>query len=315
MNRFDAAWRLCLLLCLTTLAPAGWSLAGGPGQDVLVFSRQDWIWTCDGDGRSVRKVCPGVMPGVAPDSRSIVFFRSSQDSTSPDFMDLWVHAEGRETRVAGSMLPGSSPVWHPDQGLIAFLVRDDDARTGVMTVELATGKKRVLFSEKKNGTGFLCSIASSADVRLVVHDMQFAYWLDWGGRVVDKVALVDIMGDAALQVTSADRFVPCPTDPSLLVFSHSVPGTAVFERIMHEPNSALSLHDRWTGRGKNMRITPVEITAFDPVWSADGKRIYFIGYRDTQAADHDLFRILRVERFGSGLRAVTMGEGVSVSGR
>jgi WD40-like Beta Propeller Repeat. len=40
-----------------------------------------------------------------------------------------------------------------------------------------------------------------------------------------------------------------------------------------------------------MQITPREVTAFDPVWSRDGKRVYFIGYRDTQAADADLFRI------------------------
>jgi Tol biopolymer transport system component len=71
---------------------------------------------------------------------------------------------------------------------------------------------------------------------------------------------------------------------------------------MHEPNSALSIHDRWTGKGKNMRITPPDITAFDPVWSMDGKRVYFIGYRDTQASEADLFRIWRVERFGGGLR-------------
>jgi Tol biopolymer transport system component len=64
-----------------------------------------------------------------------------------------------------------------------------------------------------------------------------------------------------------------------------------------------------------MQITPREITAFDPVWSVDGKRVYFVGYRDTQANDAELFRILRVDRFGSGLKELAQGESVSVGSR
>lgn len=310
MRRKDA-WPVSGLLCLLMLFSCSLTWAGDPGQDLLAFSRDGWIWTCDGHGRSVRKLSAGVLPGVAPDGRRVAFFRPARNQDFPDYAQLWIHAGDQEALLAESMLPGSAPVWHPDGARLAFLARDDQARTLVLAIDLVDGKQHVLFSEQTDNTGFLCALAATADGFLLLHDMDSAYWLDWEGEVTARVALKDIMGGKAAQVTSADRLAPCPADPSLLVFSHAIAGTKVFEKIMHEPSSALSLHDRWTGLGKNMQITPVEVTAFDPVWSADGKRIYFIGYRDTQAADQDLFRIFRVDRFGSGLREVTRGEGVS----
>ena len=307
-----------LICCLGLWLPAASSAqqpAGAPRSDVLFFAREGWVWRCDGDGGRRERLVEGFLPGARPDGAAVAFFRPADPSG--DLTELWLHDTVRgETRRLARDLPGTSaPVWFPDGSGMAVLARDKDGRTRVVTLRTDGSGLRTVFTEGEGGSGFLCSLSVAPDRALLVHDMAFAYWLNPGGGVRERVPLEKIMGVQASNVTSSDRLAVCPTDPDVLVFSHSCRGTARFERVMHEPNTTLSLHDRWLGKGKNMRILPEDMTAFDPVWSADGKRIYFIGYRDTQAAEADLFRIFRVGRHGAGLKELGLGEGVSVGAK
>ena len=309
---------LALACSLGLWIPAA-SLAGqsadAPGSDVLFFARDGWVWRCDGDGGRRERLVEGFLPGARPDGGVVAVFRPQ--GPSGDLAELWLHdTASKETSMLARDLTGfSAPVWFPDGSGLAVLARDGDARTRVVALRADGSGLRTLFSEGEGGAGFLCSLSAAPDGALLVHDMAFAYWLNPGGGVRERVPLEKIMGREAANVTSSDRLAVCPTDPDVLVFSHSCRGTARFESVMHEPGSTLSLHDRWLGKGKNMRILPEDMTAFDPVWSADGKRIYFIGYRDTQAAEADLFRIFRVGRNGAGLKELGLGEGVSVGGK
>jgi dipeptidyl aminopeptidase/acylaminoacyl peptidase len=306
-----------VLACLWLLAWPGPVRAGsGAAGDVLAFARGGAIWLCSGDGGGRRELGPGLLPAVSPDGRFMAFFRAGgQDLDTAD--ELWLHdlVSGGEHRLAAGIAAYSPPVWTPDGQTIAVLSRDGQGVTQIEAVGRDGSRRRILFAEGDGGSGFLCSLSPSPDGALVTHDMVAAYWIGQDGHLREKVPLETIMGSLAGGVTSSHGLAVCPTDPGLLVFGHSAPGTPRFDRVMHEPNSALSIHDRWTGKGKNMRITPPDITAFDPVWSMDGKRVYFIGYRDTQAAEADLFRIWRVERFGGGLRELTRGEDVSAGAR
>lgn len=302
---------LALLSCLWPLGASGGSPSSrGAAGDVLVYERQGWIWTCDGEGRGERRLVPGARPGVDPGGRLVAFFRPG----SGDASELWVLdlERGSQARVHPTLMPVSGPVWLADSGRIALLVRDVRSMTSLVTLRAEGGAVQTLLREDGADVGYLCSLSLTSDGDLLTHDMAAAYWVDPSGGVRRRAALADIMGSAAGTVTSSDRLAACPTDPTVLVFSHGVPGTPRFERIMHEPSSALALHDSWTGKGKNMRITPQDVTAFDPVWSGDGRRVYFIGYRDVQAADADLFRVWRVDRFGANLKELVRGESVSV---
>jgi hypothetical protein len=290
------------LACLWLLAWPGPVRAGsGAAGDVLAFVRGGTVWLCSGDGGGRRELGPGLLPGLSPDGRFVAFFRAGgQDRDTAD--ELWLHdlASGGERKVAQGIAAYSPPVWTPDGRAIAGLARDGQGRTQIEAMGRDGSGRQILFAEGDGGSGFLCSLSPSPDGALVTHDMVAAYWIGQDGRLKEKVPLETIMGSLAGGVASSHGLAVCPTDPGLLVFGHSAPGTPRFERVMHEPNSALSIHDRWTGKGKNMRITPPDITAFDPVWSMDGKRVYFIGYRDTQASEADLFRIWRVSVSGAG---------------
>jgi len=56
------------------------------------------------------------------------------------------------------------------------------------------------------------------------------------------------------------------------------------------------------------RLTPVDLLAIDPVWSRDGKFIYFSGYRDREGRVAYPFKIYRIGRDGSGLVQIVSGE-------
>jgi len=299
-----------LVFCLFALTGQA---ASGAADDVLVYERQGWIWSCDGEGGKQKRLTRGARPGVSPDGGLIAFFRPSE-AGHEEMSDLWIIAprSGTEKRIASSLFAASAPVWSVKGAWLAFLARDARALTSLVVMAADGSAMRTPLREDGKDVGFLCALSVTPQDSLLVHDMANAYWVNPAGGVLKSVPLAKIMGSRAQGVTSMDSFSVCPTDPTVLVFSHAVSGTPRFESIMHEPSSALSLHDSWVGVGKNMQITPREITAFDPVWSMDGKRIYFVGYRDTQAADAELFRILRVDRFGSGLKELVSGESVSV---
>ena len=310
--RLSVIWILAMVVfCFGHPVPAESSAGDG---DVLFFSRHGWVWRCDADGGGRARLVEGFLPAARPDGRAVAFFRPA--GPSGELTELWVHdLPGDETRrLASDLAAASAPVWLHDGSALAVLARDDRARTRIVILAPDGSSLRTVFSEGDEGSGFLCSLSAVPDGSLLTHDMAFAYWLDPDGGVQGRVSLEAIMGTGAAGVTSSDRLSVCPTDPDLLVFSHSCRGTALFESVMHEPNTTLSLHDRFMGKGKNMRILPEDMTGFDPVWSAEGGRIYFIGYRDVQARDDDLFRIFRVERYGTGLRELGMGESVSVGG-
>lgn len=303
-----------LVFCLVALTGQA---ASGAADDILVYERQGWIWSCDGEGGKQKRLVQGARPGVSPDGRLIAFFRPSGAGDDGEMSDLWIFdsGSGRETRISSSLFVASSPVWSGTGAWIAFVTRDARALTSLMVVAADGSSLGTPLREDGKNVGFLCALSVTPEDSLLVHDMVNAYWVDPAGGVLKSVPLGKIMGSKAQSVTSLDSFSVCPADPTVLVFSHAVPGTPRFENIMHEPSSALSLHDSWVGVGKNIQITPREITAFDPVWSVDGKRVYFVGYRDTQAADAELFRILRIDRFGSGLKELALGENVSVGSR
>lgn len=320
----------CLSLLMTCLASDA-SLATGsvqaantaksihlrsPANDVLVYARRGWIWITDGAGKNPERLFQGSLPSISPDGRYITYFTSAKiQQTPPADAVLWMF--NRKSKKSNVLVPSvistSPPCWSSDSSRIAYLSRNKAGTNTVMMRNADGTDAQRVFSEGDHGSGFLCSLSFTPDGGLLLHDMQHMYSLSAKGELIEKVPLSEIMGKDLEMSTSSDRIMVCPTDKTLLLFTRSIPGTALFDKIMHEPNTALFLHDRWLGAGKNFRVTAKDITAFYPVWSPDCRWIYFIGYKDTEATESDLFRMYRIDRFGTNLKELGYGENLDVT--
>ena len=299
-------------------APAGGEDRGGTcSTDRVAFERDGAVWVIDA-GAPARRVARGGCPALSPDGTRIAFCVASGRRADagpdmvvtrplPDGLDqVWM--EGAEGDVVGDL------VWSPDGERLAFVHREAPGAHRVRLVDTASGAVFSVPLARGEDAPSLWGLAWAPDGRaLVAHDMRELVRFDLDGRVLQRVALPNLTGARIESVTSSDRFVPSPRDGGLYAYTGSVPGTARFEAAMHEPNTALFLHDRWLGRCKNLRLTGEEVTAFDPVWSPDGEHVYFTGYRDTQAREAYPFRVLRVHRTGRDLREVARGERPSVA--
>jgi len=126
------------------------------------------------------------------------------------------------------------------------------------------------------------------------------------------VPLVNMVGERGQMLSSSDRVLASPTDPTVFAYTRMVPGTARFERMMHEPNTALFLHDRFLGRGKNLRLSAEDMTVVDLSWAPDGRSLYFSGYLDRHLHEADPFRIYRIDGDGRAFAELVRGERVSV---
>jgi hypothetical protein len=279
--------------------------------DRIVFDRGGELWLLD-PGSAARRIVRGGCGTLSPDGGRLAYCApsSAQADGVGDRLLLRELADGRERTLLAAPAGGRvlEAVWEPQGDRVAVSVADEQAATRVHVVDTRGGEEQEIRFERADGTEMVWGLGwAPSDRTLVVHDMRFVYRVALGGTVVDRVAVEAITGTSPDLVTSSDRFVPSPVDPTVLVFTRNVPGSARFEATTHEPNTAIFIHDRWLGHGKNLRVTGQEITAFDPVWSPDGHHLYFTGYRDSQAKEPDPFRVLRVSRSGQGLAEVARG--------
>lgn len=212
----------------------------------------------------------------------------------------------------------SEVVWSSDGSQLAFIETDAEFRSHLMLWVPENKPNRVISaSMSKTGTlGFWWSLGWTSDgSALTVHDMTKLYQFAPDGRVVNIIPLIEIIDDGLETITSTDRVLPSPHDLSLFAYTRLVPGSSLFSSVMHEPNSALFLHNKFLGRSKNLRITGESITVLDMTWTPDGKSLYFAGFEDTQAAENYPFRIYRIDLHDLSITELLKGERVSVACR
>ncbi|MBF0482751.1 MAG: PD40 domain-containing protein, partial [Desulfovibrionaceae bacterium] len=197
-------------------------------------------------------------------------------------------------------------IWAPDGSKIACEINPP-----VPSPVLA--KPISIFSPDGNAIGQipgqgLWGVSFTGDGRaLVAHNIRELFFFSLDGTVLSKTPLTAFTGQPENKFDSNDVFAPSPTAPDIFVCTKKVPGTKAFFKVTEEDNSALYLHDKRQNPAKDVRLTPENITAFDPVWSLDGKRIYFTGYPDSRVKAAFPFGIYRVNADGSGLSEIASG--------
>ena len=210
----------------------------------------------------------------------------------------------------------SEAAWSPDGSRLAFILTDARFRSHLMVVEPGSPARRLASAANAENHQWW-SLGWLADGSAIgVHDMEhYALVAADGGGVRESVPLARMLGAQAEAISSTDRVLPSPRDPTVFAYTLGVPGTARFRQAMHEPNTALFVHDRFLGRGKNLRLSAEHVTVVDAAWAPGGLALYFSGYLDRHVNEDDPFRVYRIERSGQGMRELLRGERVSAGCR
>ena len=308
------------IVALTILV---WSLNSGVGfaqrtgkatgaaqvSDALVFGNREWIYYLAPDSSTHRRLAKGNFPALSPDRRRVAFcapINTAMSAPAAGALMLFDLASGRTAALFRSAAWCAHPRWSPNGESISFTLAlaSGQRELHIIAPDGARNQRLITGGEQTADDIFNPSWAPDGE-SLYFQDMTNLVQVSTSGEVLAKTPLGMIVGDKEA-VTSSDSFVPSPTDPNLFAYTRSVPGTRLFERTFGEPNTALFLYDLRTM--KRQRLTRVDLLALDPVWSRDGRFIYFAGYHDREGRAAYPFKIFRIARDGTGLTQVAVGE-------
>ncbi len=266
----------------------------------------------------VREFVQGSCAALDRDARRLAYCTPERDTDHPG-RNLHVRMlDGSATRWTHTARAGSfisEAAWSPDGLQLAFIETDAQYRSHVMLWAPGSPARR-LASAPAVECDHWWSLGWLADGSAVsVHDMETLSLIELEGRLRESLPLSALIDADLSMIASTDRVLPAPHDTTVFAYTRMVPGTALFAQAIHEPNSALLMHDRFVGRGKNFRLTAADVTVIDVAWTPDGRSLYFSGYLDRHASENDPFRIYRIGRDGRGMRELLRGERVSVGCR
>lgn len=210
----------------------------------------------------------------------------------------------------------SEAAWSPDGTRLAFILTDARFRSHLMMVAPGEPAARIASAANVENHQWWSLGWRAGGAAVGVHDLtDYALFAADGSGLIESIPLARLLGARAAMITSTDRVLPSPADPTVFAYTLAVAGTKRFERAMHEPNSALFLHDRFLGTGKNLRLSDENVTVIDLAWAQDGGSLYFSGYLDRHVDEADPFRVYRIARNGKGMRELARGERVSAGCR
>ena len=235
---------------------------------------------------------------AAGDASYVLFAKGREPARTPDGKRLFfwnndgivwadVDGGGHGTLRAGNL---RSPRVSPD-GTQLVWGEMVDGQWAVMRSPIARAEPKLVF--RGRDSVFQPSWLPDGS-GIVAHDLDNVYFVALDGKLTRTLPTKELAGDDENGgVSSADRFVVCPTKPSLVLFSLE----------NGEDASALFTYDLVTR--KRTPLTPKDLFATDPNWSRDGRFVVFRGFRKGKHPIRD--GVLRVAADGTGLVRVAPG--------
>ena len=280
----------------THTAPPSWLPAPAPAdvaaRDVIAFEQDGFIVILSGDAKPLR-LDKGQYPAVSPDGSLLVY--SPDTRIGVKLVDL--NDPGHKTRFFPSAMPilekhfspdGSKLAWRTDKRIELF---DPHPAAVARPVTLVSG-----LTVDQTLQGFTHDGAA-----LVVQDLEQVTWFNPDGTVRKKEPIGTFTDDPS--GSSAAHYLPSPTAPNLLLIERDVFGTPAYERWANDAGAALYLYD--AASGTNYRLSPRTITAVDPAWTPDGRRVYCAALPDSPP--NGTHRIYRLNADGTGWTELAKG--------
>lgn len=280
-----------------------------PTPDALVFSDRTSVYYLAANSSVPRKLAKGNYPALSPDRQRVAYcLPQNSDVSAPAKATVMLFdlATGRNTVLLEANAWIAHLHWSPNGEKISLTLALSTGKRELDTVAPDGTHKQKLITGGEQGTDDIFNPVWAPDGQsLYFQDMSNLVQVNTSGKVLAKTPLGPITEEKE-SVTSADSFVPSPTEAQVLAYTRSVPGTRLFEKIFGEPNTALFLYNLSTKSRK--RLTAPDVLAMDPVWSRDGRFIYFTGYLDREGRAAYPFKIYRIGVDGTGLIQITSGE-------
>lgn len=280
-----------------------------PTPDALVFSDRTWVYYLAANSSVPRKLAKGNFPALSPDRQRVAYcLPQNSDVSSPATATVMLFdlSTGKTTSVMSTNAWIANLRWSPNGERISLTLALSSGKRELDTVAPDGTHKQKLITGGEQGADDIFIPAWAPDGQSIYfQDMNNLFQVSTSGEVLSKNPLGPIAEEKEA-VTSADSFVPSPTDSNVLPYTRSVQGSPFFEKTFGEPNTALFIYDMRTKSRR--RLTSLDQLAMEPIWSRDGQFIYFTGYRDREGRASYPFKIYRIARDGTGLIQITSGE-------
>jgi Tol biopolymer transport system component len=274
--------------------------------DALVFGNREWIYYLAANNSTPRRLVKGNFPALSPDRQRVAYCAPMNTAGSAaGALMLFDLNTGKSSTILRSNAWCAHPRWSPDGERISFTLALSSGKRELHVITPDGTNNQKLITAGEQGAEDIFNPSWAPDGQsLYFQDMTSLVQVSTSGRVLAKMPLATIVAEKEA-VTSADWFVPS-NDGNVIAYTRSVPGTALFERTFGEPNTALFLYD-WRSKTRK-RLTPPNLLAIDPVWSHDGRSIYFAGYYDRDGRAAYPFKVYRIARDGGDLVQIATGE-------
>lgn len=277
--------------------------------EALVFGDRQWVYYLAPGSSNSRRLAKGSFPALSPDRQLVAYcapINTAGSAPASGALMLFDLANAKAVTLFRAGAWCAHPRWRPDGERISFTLALSSGKRELHIIARDGAEDQKLFTGGEQGVDDIFNPSWAAGGQsLYFQDMSSLVQVSTSGQIVEKTPLATLVGEIDT-VTSADWFVSSPNNPTLFAYTRSVPGTRLFERTFGEPNTALFTYDLRTKTRK--RLTPVDLLAVDPVWSRDGRFIYFAGYRDRDGRAAYPFKVFRIASDGTGLIQIAVGE-------
>jgi len=307
--------RIATFLVVVMMAAGTGLMAGAQGRPAvvpmptggrgLVFIQGDSLVFVPPGSAAPVKLGRAMAAAQSPDGKSVAFVEGNVSGEGGTLRVMPI-AGGAARAVSSFGTTAPYMVWAEDR--IVMVGFGEAGKFGVWSFPPGDGPGRALLvalgtaGHPNDAWGLAWNPKARA---LVFHDMTNVYFMGLDGKIGETIPVQKIVG-ADGDVSSSDAFAPSPADPNSVAYTCQVMPSPAFNKAFEEPNTALFLWDKKLGTRK--RLTPPDMLALDPAWTADGRVIVFTGFREPHYKEKTRFRIYRIAPDGTGLTEIAKGE-------
>lgn len=284
--------------------------------DNIAFVKNGWIYYLAKNTTQPVKIVKGLHPALSPDGKYISYITEVNENQHGGFFIINTETKEIKTIFPKERQIGRS-IWSPKGDLIAYIdygAQSNSTDLWIMNTD-GTNKKAIYSvaasdpvedSYSANGKPETIDYITWAPdgQSILFQDMFHVYQIGLDGKIIFTIPIRKLVGE---YISETSTFVLNPLDLNVIAFSQVIEGSKKYKNYCNDGNAALFWYHLKTGQKK--RLTPIDTFAIDPLWSADGKYIYFVGFKDIHREIDDIYRI---NSDGTGLIKIGKGEELSL---